>query len=181
MTRGVPRAIDYAEEVLSRVEIATDGCWRWTGYILPGGYGQIGRNLMVHRVVWEHLRGPIPAGMTLDHECHNRDLTCDAKENCQHRRCVNPDHLTIKSRGENTLAGRTPSALNAVKTRCSKGHEYTETNTYYRPNRWGRYCRICQAESNLRCRERTRAKSTHTAVILPLNAEAPVVTRRRAS
>lgn len=51
------------------------GCWLW----LRGtafGYGQIsvgGKNAFAHRLSYELLRGPIPAGLTIDHLC--RELT----------------------------------------------------------------------------------------------------------
>lgn len=65
----------------------TDTCWNWTRSVTKhGGYGQffvrskIKINYMAHRLAYTLLRGPIPAGMQLDHMCHNR-------------RCVNPAHL----------------------------------------------------------------------------------------
>ena len=45
------------------------GCWVWRGG-LSVGYGRIhanGRRQMAHRVGYELLRGPIPAGHELDH------------------------------------------------------------------------------------------------------------------
>lgn len=73
------------------------GCWQWTGTLMWTGYGQIGRqgrNVAAHRAMWEHVRGPIPEGMQLDHLCHNR-------------RCVNPAHLEPVSAAENGKRART--------------------------------------------------------------------------
>ena len=62
------------------------GCWLFTGYLTPLGYGKVGGGgkhgpvLRAHRVTYEHFRGPIPDGMQLDHLCRVP-------------RCVNPDHL----------------------------------------------------------------------------------------
>lgn len=75
----------------------TASCWIWQGSITPAGYGQIEqkvdgkrKNRPVHRVVYEHLVGPIPVGFDLHHECTNR-------------RCVNPDHLEPVEHVEHAL------------------------------------------------------------------------------
>ncbi len=57
----------------------------WGGGALENGYGRIyalGLPWKVHRLAWTLLRGPIPAGMTVDHLCHNRA-------------CIEPSHLRI--------------------------------------------------------------------------------------
>ena len=56
-------------------------CWIWPGALRDDGYGP-------HRLVWERLRGPVPAGMQLDHLCEQHD-------------CVNPDHLEPVTQLEN--------------------------------------------------------------------------------
>ena len=82
----------FEERLVSRYEVDADtGCWLWTGTLTWGGYGQIGgrgTNFAAHRAMWEHLRGPIPKGMALDHLC----LT---------RRRVNPEHLEVVTYSEN--------------------------------------------------------------------------------
>lgn len=93
----------------------TDGCWLWQAYVKSNGYGALGRGrrgkgmALAHRMAWELTNGPIPEGMTIDHLCKNR-------------RCVNPAHLEVVSRGENTLRSSGPSAVNATKTHCIRGH-----------------------------------------------------------
>src|SRR3990172_9099629 len=65
--------------------ITETGCWIWLGAVDTCGYGMVRdnslrRNKRAHRVSYELLRGPIPAGLTIDHLCR---VKC----------CVNPDHL----------------------------------------------------------------------------------------
>lgn len=112
------------------------GCWNYTGYLTPAGYGQFfdgeHRNAFSHRVMYEQTRGPIPPGAQLDHLCRNR-------------RCCNPFHLEIVSRRENLNRGNGFSGVNVRVTQCPQGHPYDEANTYHRPDGKGRDCKICRA------------------------------------
>jgi hypothetical protein len=96
--------------------------------------------------MYELFVGPIPEGMTVDHECHN--LAAQAGEcsggKCLHRLCVRPDHLIPRTVVANSLNGVSPSALNARKTHCLRGHPFDIANTYVAYN-GGRYCRACNA------------------------------------
>lgn len=70
-------------------------CWPWTSTITDEGYGVFqvgGRQVKAHRYSYELEHGPIPDGLDLDHQCHNRDAGCHANAACLHRRCVNPAH-----------------------------------------------------------------------------------------
>lgn len=70
---------------------APNGCWEWTGYITPQGYGLFWdgkKPNTTHRVSQELTNGPIPEGMFLDHRCSNR-------------KCVNPEHLRVVTHAQN--------------------------------------------------------------------------------
>lgn len=125
-----------------------NGCLIYTGPGSKDGYGRI-RPRPGQREMYAHLYALTLAGRELPakgydagHTCHDRAVeegTCDGGPDCPHRRCVNPEHLEIQSRSENTLAQR---HANRGKTHCPNGHEYTDENTV----RWKdgkRRCRTC--------------------------------------
>ena len=79
-------------------------CWLWTASLKDNGYGQVmvdGHNRYPHRVAWELLVGPIPAGTELDHLCRVRH-------------CVNPRHLQPVTHTVNVRRGRS-AGLNLEK------------------------------------------------------------------
>lgn len=135
---------------MRRIKKLANGCWEWTGSINPAnGYGRIQhggkRNpirSLAHRFAYELLVGPIPEGLTLDHLCHTVDQSCPGGIECPHRRCVNPAHLEPVTSLENSMRGKTPGAINAAKTHCKWGHEFTPENTgHYLGHRICRKCR----------------------------------------
>lgn len=149
MKRLVPSHLygDYPGQLKLFTRVLTNGCWEFTGYVLPNGYGQLGRNISAHRTAWEVANGPVPAGLVVDHQCHNLDPLCNLSNECSHRRCVNPDHLEAVTQTVNVLRGKGFAPTNAAKTRCANGHEFTPDNIYYRPDRFGRICRTCRDET----------------------------------
>jgi hypothetical protein len=81
------------------------GCWTWTGATSSVGYGLIRvgqRVITAHRFANALWNGQAPERLTVDHQCHNLDASCLGGKLCQHRRCVNPNHLNAVTSGENT-------------------------------------------------------------------------------
>ena len=118
------------------------GCWLWLGKINNQGYGWAGKRGSAHRALYIALRGPIPNGLILDHKCRVR---------C----CVNPDHLEAVTDRENVARGFSPSAVNARKTHCIRGHELAGDNLYRMPD-GDRACRACRNEASRRYRRSGR-------------------------
>lgn len=135
------------EAALASVEYAPNGCWLYTGALDRDGYGGLigvsGHPRTVpHRAVYQHLVGPIPDGMQLDHLCHD-PASCTGGTACPHRRCVNPAHLKPSTSKENTLRGAGITAINARKTHCIQGHAFTPENTRVQTRADGRTWRKC--------------------------------------
>lgn len=134
----------YVRKFWERV-VKTDTCWLWTGGTNPEGYGRLiwhGVSAMAHRVSYELHFGPIPEGLVIDHV---------RARGCRNTGCVNPEHLEAVTRGENTMRGSCPPALNALKTVCPRGHEYSLRDGK-------RVCRPCESLKSLRYQARQRAK-----------------------
>lgn len=81
-----------AERLAARSERVESGCILWTGPPNDAmGYGRMsvaGKMTYVHRVAWELVNGPVPAGMVLRHSC---DVT----------NCINVEHLVVGTQQEN--------------------------------------------------------------------------------
>ena len=126
-------------------------CWLWTAGCVAGGYGSFsparGKTVTAHRFLYEQSVGPVPVGLELDHLCRRPG-------------CVRPSHLEPVPGRVNILRGTSFSAVNARKTACKNGHQFTPENTALRPE-GGRKCRTCKRvvdrESQRRHRRRRRA------------------------
>ena len=134
-----------------------DACWLWPGKLDAYGYG-CGMHGRAHRKSYIKHFGPIPPRVTVDHTCHNNDLSCPGGLTCEHRRCVNPAHLRLKTIKENILASHTTIASkNAAKTHCARrGHALTGDNVYLKSNGC-RECRACGRESKQAYKQRQKA------------------------
>lgn len=81
---------DYEAKFWERVN-KSDECWEWSAGKTVAGYGHMRQGdslILAHRFSFEINSGPIPAGMQVDHKCHNRA-------------CVRPDHLRLATDGLN--------------------------------------------------------------------------------
>ena len=130
------------------------GCWIWLGAHDSRGYGQIhvnGKTQRAARVSWSLANGvDFPAGMDSCHSCDNRI-------------CVNPSHIRPGTRLENMADAksrnrifRVPSELcgswRRSLTHCSRGHEFTEANTYWYHDHKHRDCRLCRVARGIKRR-----------------------------
>lgn len=135
------------QRFMAKVKQLPSGHWIWTGARNGDGrYGigtVAGHQHNAHRCAWLLFRGPIPDGLVVEHLCR-RTL------------CVNPDHLQVTTQQTNVLRGDAPSAVNAAKTHCIRGHEFTPENTVLRNG--GRQCATCTRARVREAMRRWRAK-----------------------
>lgn len=105
--------------------------------LATNGYGYLRVNkksYRAHRGAWVRVNGEIPAGMVIDHICHNEAAKrgeCQGGITCVHRACINIDHLRLVTQSENVLAG-----MHSIDTRshCNQGHPFIKENIMIRKN-----------------------------------------------
>ena len=152
---GPRRGRPVADRFWDLVEKNWDtGCWLWTGTRTTykrEGYGRFNGPdglVLAHRFAYELLVGPIPEGLQIDHLCRVR-------------LCVNPAHLEPVTHTENVLRGTGPTAINARKTHCNLGHEFTPENTGQNTN-GGRLCLKCSSTEKARRSSRWACPTSST-------------------
>lgn len=78
-------------------------CWIWRGGLTEKDYARAsrnGKNVRMHRYLWEQINGPMPPGFVSYHLCRVRP-------------CINPDHVEPVTSAENTrrrLTGFNPNS-----------------------------------------------------------------------
>lgn len=129
--------------------VLSSDCWEWGACLDNKGYGRVwfeSRVQQAHRVTYTLLVGPIPGGLELDHV---------KARGCMTRACVNPEHCEPVTRIVNISRSDSPSARNARKLECMRGHEFTISNTYVAKRERGkteRFCREChRIKKRARC------------------------------
>lgn len=135
---------------LERTSIRPNGCVEWTGSVTASGYGRLSvarKTYRAHRVAYALFIGSLP---DYNHSSPNK-LVIDHR--CRNKLCVAPWHLELVTDRENILRGAAPTAVNAAKSECKRGHPFDERNTG--TVRWrgvvrGRSCRRCAVEATQR-------------------------------
>lgn len=97
---GTPRTSRFSETYLEErcrkvqtryVTKKPDGCWEGRTWQNRDGYCMIsvnGRDIPLHKFMYEVIKEVVPTGLVLDHKCRNRQ-------------CCNPDHLEAVTQQEN--------------------------------------------------------------------------------
>lgn len=96
----------FEQRFWSKVDKSSN-CWIWTGARNNQGYGTTsidGAHRYAHRASYETANGPIPAGMFIDHLCHNPA-------------CVKPAHLRLATAKQNMehLSGPKSTSKSGVR------------------------------------------------------------------
>lgn len=144
----------------------TDDHWLWTGAKSEWGYGRFhvkpGTWVPAGRYAWELTYGPLKGDELV-------------LVTCREWACVNPKHLALGTHKDQVHAGNSPPGINARKTHCIRGHEFTPENTlvYSKgPQKGGRRCRTCarmqQKEWSRKFAEAERKPAPSKAVLKKL-------------
>jgi hypothetical protein len=90
-----------------------DDCWFWTGAVGSNGRGRMGwpggKTVEAHRIAWLLVKGPIPDGLSVLHDCPRGDNLL----------CCNPRHLWVGTQAQNM-------ADMARKGRARRGEKHAQ-------------------------------------------------------
>jgi len=127
-----------------KIDDTKGNCWLWTASKNRDGYGMVrldGKNRSAHRVSFEIFVTDIPNYLMIDHLCRNRG-------------CVNPEHMELVTNKENIFRGVGIAVTNSKKTKCHRGHNFTDENTFI-SKIGSRNCRKClKIRNDLRPRKK---------------------------
>lgn len=130
----------------AKVDTSGEGCWIWTAYTDPFGYGKFHARIggkstqwLAHRFSFELANGPIPEGLVVDHVCHNKS-------------CVNPAHLRAVTQKQNSehRSGPTYATKSGVRgvRRSQSGKRWVASMGHNREFVYlGTYDTIAEAEA----------------------------------
>lgn len=155
----MPTLETLPERIAAKITVDATGCWLWTGYKIRG-YGQVHfdkRKHLAHRLMYQLVVGPIPAGYQVDHLCRTPS-------------CVNPNHLEAVTQRTNIARSSHKMATAMASDRCIHGHPLVAANI-----RWGKGARAnrrnCRECDRINCRarqarEKARALARRTDKLL---------------
>jgi hypothetical protein len=106
----------------------TADCWEWTGKLDSHGYGYImreGKMSLAHRIAWLFGHGCVPP------------RTVCVLHHCDNRKCVNPAHLFLGSRGDNNKDRARKGRSNPIRGKAHRWARITEEQARAIKNAFG--------------------------------------------
>lgn len=86
------RRLQTIEARLNKYIDKSSDCWLWTQDVYKYGYGKLsigkGKQVRVHRYMYQKYKGNIPESLSVLHKCDNP-------------RCCNPEHLFLGNQKDN--------------------------------------------------------------------------------
>jgi len=154
-TTDAPHSAEFMDRFWSKVSRrGPDECWLWTGSTDARGYGKI---FSAPRSVGRQLLAAHRASIEIDRGARIPDGLC-ALHTCRSTGCVNPAHLYVGTRSDNTRDQIYDGThKEARKTHCKNGHPF---DAHYARQR---VCTRCKNEWQRQCyRRRMDARKVRT-------------------